>query len=174
MAREPKPHPETDQTGETIEFEPIPPPEYVWLEATREAEIKLVGLCEYPVELRIGQSDETNPFLLEQGSAYKELCDAAGVDRTLTYVLVQPDVMGKDPRRGWAIIPYGETISIGRAETPQFQLGRDIAREDHMQIENMRRQPLSNKMTRIEAGSDNPVKVRVKSDFVCIDRTVLW
>lgn len=174
MAREPQPHPETDQTGETIEFEPIPPPEYVWLEATNEAEIELEGLCEYPVELRIGQTGETRPFLLDQGSAYRELCDAAGVDPTLTYVLVQPDVMKKDPRRGWAVIPYGETISIGRAETPQFQLGGDIAREEHMQIENMERRPHSNKIMRIEAGGDNPVKVRVKSDFACIDRRVLW
>jgi hypothetical protein len=174
MAREPQPHPETDQIGETIEFEPIPPPEYVWLEATREAEIKLEGLCEYPVEIRIGQTGETRPFLLDDGSTYRELLDAAGVDRTLTYVLVQPDVMEKDPRRGWAIIPYGETVSIGRAETPQFQLGRDIAREGHLEIENMKRQPRSNKVMRIEAGRDNPVKVRVKSDSVCIDRRALW
>jgi len=173
MAREPKPHPETDQTGETIEFEPIPLPEYVWLEATREAEIKLKGLCEYPVELRIGQTGETSPFILDWGGAHRELCAAVDVDPTLTYILLQPDVMEKDPRRGWAIISRGETISIGRAEAPQFRLGRDIARKGHMQIENVERQSLSNKTMRIEAGSDNPVKVRVKSDFIC-DRTVLW
>jgi hypothetical protein len=174
MAREPKPHPETDPTGKTIEFEPIPPPEYVWLEATRDDEVRLIGTWGEPIEIRIGQTGETRPFLLDRGTAYRELFDAIGVDHHFsTYILVQPDVMEEDARRGWLIIPYGETISVGRADTPQFQLGRDIARKGHMQIENMKSRPTKRAM-RIECGTDNPVKVRVKSDFMYVDHRVHW
>lgn len=174
MACEPEPHPETDQTGETIEFEPIPPPEYVWVDASRADEVFLAGICEYPVEIRVGQTTETSPLLLDEGWHYEELCEAAGVEPNLAYVLVQPDVMKENPERGWIIIPSGETVSIGRGETPQFRLGKEVARKGHLEIENNGRRPQTEREVRIAVHGSNPVKVRVKNDFTGIDHRFLW
>jgi hypothetical protein len=168
MAREPEPHPDTDQTGATIEFEPVPPPEYVWIDIPKESEVVLAGIHDFPVEIRVGQTTETSPLFLDHGWNYKELCEAAEVDSGGAYVLVQPDVMAADPEQGWIIIPSGEKVSVGRAETPQFRLGNDVARRGHMEIES-KEAPAANPETRISALASNPVKVRVKSDFACAD-----
>lgn len=168
MARQPEPHPDTDQTGETIEFEPIPPPDYIWVEVRKESEVVLEGMHEYPVEIRAGQTTETSPLFLDWGGKYRELCEAQGVEAAGTYVLVQPDVMAEDPQRGWLIVPPGEKVSIGRAETPQFRLGNEVARAGHMEIES-KRVPRGNSQVRIAGLASNPIKVRVHTDFVSAD-----
>lgn len=169
MAREPEPHPETDQTSETIEFEPVPPPEYVWVEVGNESEVVLVGIHELPTEIRVGQTTGTSPLFLDRGWNYRELCEAAGVDDPDVYVLVQPDVMAADPEKGWMIFASGEKVRIGRAETPQFRLGNDVAREGHMEIEGEEHVPGANPEIRIAGLQANPVKVRVKGDFAGVD-----
>lgn len=168
MAREPEPHPNTDQTGETIEFEPIPPPEYIWVEVRKESEVVLEGIHEFPVEIRAGQTTETSPLLLDWGGKYRELCEAQGIEATGAYVLLQPDVMAEDPQRGWLIVPRGGTVSIGRAETPQFRLGNEVARTGHMEVEN-KDVPCANPKVRIAGLASNPIKVRVHTDFVSAD-----
>jgi hypothetical protein len=55
------------------------------------------------------------------------------------YILVQPDVLAKDPRRGWVPIGSpapenrgegwaGDLVYIGRQDTPQLRLGPDVSR----------------------------------------------
>lgn len=173
MAREPEPHPETDRTGETIEFEPVPPPEYVWAEVSNGSEVVLAGIHEYPVEIRAGQTADTSPLFLDHAWNYRELCEAQGFDPGEAQILVQPDVMATTPERGWLIVPRGEKVSIGRAETPQFRLGNEVAREGHIEIESKEKASRVNPETRIAGLGSNPVKVRVKSDFVCADHRFL-
>jgi hypothetical protein len=173
MARETEPHPDTDQAGETIEFEPVPPPDYVWVEASHESEIVLAGLHEFPVEIRVGQTAETSPLFLYDGWNYRELCKAQGIDSEGAYVLVQPDVMADNPQRGWIVIPYGEKVTIGRAKTPQFRLGNDVAREEHLEIENKEMPPDTNPEARIVGLAANPIRVRVKGDFFGADHRFL-
>jgi len=163
MAGGPEPHPETDQTGETIEFEPVPPPDYIWVEASRESEIVLAGLHTSPIEIRVGQTAETSPLLLDGAWNYREICEAQGVEPS-AHILVQPDVMAEDPQRGWIMIPKGEKVTIGRATTPQFRLGNDVAREEHMEIENKKMPPRTNPEIRIVGLAANPIRVRVSGD----------
>ena len=172
MARKPGPHPETDPTGETIEFEPVPPPEFIWVEVNRADEVLLWGGWPPPVEIRLGQTTDSSPLFLDQGRAYEEVCEAAGVDPNFALVVVQPDVMAEDPRRGWAIIPQGEKVRIGRAVTPQFRLGNDVSR-NHLEIENNKWEDPDH-VVRIANEDRNPIKVRVDRDYSATDLKILY
>lgn len=175
MARKAEPHPETDLTGETIEFEPVPPPEFVWVEANRADEVILWGGWGVdPVEIRLGQTTESSPLFLEQAGrhTHKDLCDAAGVDPDFALVVIQPDVMAEDPRRGWAVIPSGGKVLIGRAATPQFRLGNDVSRKGHLEIENKKVE--NDHEVRIANQSRNPIKVRVDRDYSATDLKILY
>lgn len=134
MAREPEPHPETDQTGETIEFAAIEleQPERVSFEVSSGAGVSISRFFDRPIEIRIGQTTETSPLFLHQGRDFPELCEAAGVEPGLAYVLVQPEVMAGNSNAGWQVIT--DWASIGRSETPQFRLGDDIARREHISV----------------------------------------
>lgn len=170
MAREPEPHPDTDQTGETIEFAPIQT-EFIWHEASHDSEVVLGGLYDYPVEIRIGQTTETSPLFIERGVAYEELCEAEGVEPADVCVLVQPDVMAENPHAGWLIIRRAETVHVGRVDTPQFRLGNDVGREKHVTIAN---RGGTQREISVVAHSSNPTRVRVKSDFAYSDRKFMW
>lgn len=172
MAHKPEPHPETDPNGETIEFAAIKPEqELVWHEVSDQSAVIISGLCEYPVEVRIGQTTETSSLFIERGREYAALCEAEGIDPSTAYVLVQPDVMAENPRAGWLVISPNKEVNIGRAETPQFRLGGDIARKQHMTIKN---KGGSQEELSITAYSLNPTKVRVRSDFAFSDRKFVW
>lgn len=75
------------------------------------------------VELRFGRSPETPPCRLIRGLGIPQL-DAE-------WILVQPDVVRRDPARGW--LPLGGrflgSAVVGRAYTPMFEFGADVSRE---------------------------------------------
>lgn len=90
----------------------------------------------HPVELQFGHTPETSPCLLVRGSECPQL--------RADYILFQPDVVARDPRKGW--VPIGglharrspveermDTIYIGRQKTPQLRLGPDVSRS-HAEI----------------------------------------
>jgi hypothetical protein len=137
MADGRKPHPETDISGETIEFEAIElKPKRVCYELSDGASIVLPARFRGPIELRVGQTGETSPLFLHRGYKYPELCEAAGFAHPPTMrrmpVLIQPDVMAEDPDMGWEVC--GDWIDLGRADTPQFRLGPDVSRSKHVQM----------------------------------------
>lgn len=172
MAREPEPHPETDQTDETIEFAPIKlEQERVCHELGEDEALALPQGFQTPVEIRIGQTTETSPLFLEAGEDFRELCEAEGVDPDevrYARVLVQPDVMAENPQMGWVVIGPGSDFNIGRADTPQFRLGGDIARRGHLWLcmRSLEGKGLSEEQAGellIVSGSINPTKVLVSS-----------
>ncbi|MGH7487787.1 MAG: hypothetical protein ACREMY_19625 [bacterium] len=134
MAREPEPHPETDQTGETIEFAVIEQeqPERLSFEVSGGTGVSLNPYFDRPIEVRIGQTTETSPLFVHRGEDFPELCEAAGAEPLRAYVLVQPDVMAANPNAGWKVIR--EWTHIGRANAPQFRFGGDIARKGHISL----------------------------------------
>jgi hypothetical protein len=172
MAGEPEPHPETNQTGETIEFAPIQlEQERVCHELGEDEALALPQGFRTPVEIRIGQTTETSPLFLEAGEDFPELCAAAGVDADSmrhARILVQPDVMAENPRTGWAVIGPASDFNVGRADTPQFRLGGDIARRGHLWL--CMRGPEGKGLSEEQAGellivsgSKNPTKVLISS-----------
>jgi hypothetical protein len=80
----------------------------------------------HPIEFRFGRTRKTSPCLLVHGRE----CPQLGAE----YVLVQPDVIAKDPRKGWMPIGghWAETqadlVYVGREDTPQFRFGPDVSR----------------------------------------------
>jgi hypothetical protein len=82
-------------------------------------------------------------------------------------------VVAEDPRRGWAIIPKGEKVKIGRAVTPQFRLGNDVARKVHLEIENNEWEG-PDREVRIANQSRNPIKVRVDRDYSATDLRISY
>jgi hypothetical protein len=81
--------------------------------------------------------------------------------------------MAEDPQRGWAIIPQGEKVRIGRAVTPQFRLGNDVSRKGHLEIENNEREDPGREV-RIANQSRNPIKVRVDRNYSATDLRILY
>jgi hypothetical protein len=120
---------EGEPDSERIEFE-------LMLTPTDEggASVEIKPDFKHPIELRFGRTAETSPCFLVHGSE----CPQLGAE----YVLIQPDVIAKDPRKGWE--PIGGTpvdrfgtAYIGRGEeTPQLRLGPDVSRH-HAQIEHV-------------------------------------
>jgi hypothetical protein len=183
MARKSEPHPETDQTGETIEFAPIKlEQERICHELRDDEALALPQEFQTPVEIRIGQTTETSPFFLKAGEDFRELCEAEGVDPDevrYARVLVQPDVMAKNPEMGWAVIGPCINFNIGRADTPQFRLGGDIARRGHlwMLMQPVETKELPDEQTGellIVSGSKNPTKVLVSSEHRINEVRLRW
>jgi hypothetical protein len=129
------PHPETDITGETIEFEAIElERKHVCYELRNGASIVLPARFRGPIEVRVGQT--TSPLFLHRGYKHPELCEAVGVisasSKECMPVLIQPDVMAENSDMGWdAVCDY---LSLGRVDTPQFRLGPDISRTKHIEM----------------------------------------
>jgi hypothetical protein len=121
---------EADPERERIEFE-------LMLTPDREggATVRIKPDFKHPVELRFGRTPETSPCFLVHGSE----CPQLGAE----FILVQPDVIAKDPRKGWE--PIGglrvdRIAYIGRGEeSPQLRLGPDVSRL-HAEVE-YRREP---------------------------------
>lgn len=94
----------------------------------------------HPIAIDFGRTSETSRCFLVHGRE----CPQLNAD----YILIQPDVIAKDPRRGW--VPIGgqhvlrpeeqarEAVYVGREETPQLRLGPDVSRS-HCEIESCRK-----------------------------------
>lgn len=160
MTRDSEPHPDTDTRGDTIEFAAIEQeaPEFVCYEIGSGVGVRLTHLLEKPVEIRIGQTTETSPLFLHEGSDFPDLCEATDTTPALARVLVQPEVMCANPNNGWLVID-GWT-SVGRAETPQFRLGGDISRKEHISLG-----PTADGHFEIVGVSPNPTMVFVERKF---------
>jgi hypothetical protein len=114
---------EADPDRERVDFELMltPPGEH-------GGEVEIKRDFKHPIELRFGRTPETSPCILIHG----EECPQLGAD----YILIQPDVIAKDPQKGW--VPLGgvharspqtpDTAYIGRRESPQLRLGPDVSR----------------------------------------------
>jgi hypothetical protein len=76
-----------------------------------------------PVTLLLGRQPETPPCLLLPG----DCCPPLGA----SYVLMQPEVIRQDIRRGW--LPLGgrhaKAVELGRETSPGLNLGPDVSRE---------------------------------------------
>lgn len=158
MARDSEPHPDTDVHGETIEFAAIEKeqPERVCFEISSGLAVRFEYRPHAPVEIRLGQTTETSPFFLHEGSEYPELCKAEGVEPALAHVLIQPDVMKENPELGWLVVDGWQ--GVGREETPQFRFGGDISRYGHIYLGPKRGED----DFEIVGVSPNPTKVIVK------------
>lgn len=134
MAHGPEPHPDTDTRGDTIEFAAIEQeqPERVCYELTDGVGVRLAFNFQSPVEIRAGLTTESSPLFLHRGEDWESLCGAVGTESFSPYVLIQPDVMAENPKRGWLVIDKFQPI--GREITPQFRLGRDVRREEHFYL----------------------------------------
>ncbi len=155
MAHDSEPHPDTDVHGETAEFAAIEQeqPERVCLEVSSGLAVRFEYGPVVPVEVRLGQTTETSPFFLHEGLSYPELCKAEGIEPISAHVLIQPDVMEKNPELGWLVVHSWQTV--GREETPQFRLGRDISRRGHISLG-----PVAGEHSfEIVGASPNPTKV---------------
>lgn len=155
MAHDSEPHPDTDVHGETIEFAAIEQeqPERVCLEISSGLAVRFEYRPHEPVEVRLGQTTETSPFFLHEGSEYPDLCKAKGIKPAFAHVLVQPDVMAKSPELGWLVIDGWQ--GVGREETPQFRFGCDISRRSHITLGPVR----GEHFFEIVGVSANPTKV---------------
>lgn len=155
MAHDSEPHPDTDVRSETIEFAAIEQeqPERVCLEVSAGLAVRFEYGPAVPVEIRLGQTAETSPFFLHEGGSYRELCEADGVDPGSAYVLVQPEVMEENPELGWVV--FRSWQMVGREDTPQFRLGRDISRRGHIALGPVR----GEHSFEIVGVSPNPTKV---------------
>lgn len=122
---------ETDREQDTVAFDA--------LEGVLPAETKPPCLCYEvrendgglfirpdfvgPIEIRVGQPPDTSPCYLVHGSE----CPQLNAD----YILVQPDVLAVDSRRGW--VPFGGihcfAAYLGRTDSPELKLGADVSRE---------------------------------------------
>lgn len=128
---------ETDPEHKRVEFE-------LMLGSMQDGEY--VEVCidrdfQHPIEIDFGRTPETSTCFLVQGRECPQL--------KADYILIQPDVIAKDPRKGW--VPIGgmharrpkeealETVYIGRDETPQLRLGPDVSRT-HASVD-FRRKP---------------------------------
>jgi hypothetical protein len=155
MAHDSEPHPDTDVHGETAEFAAIEQEqtERICLEVSSGLAVRFEYRPMAPVEIRLGQTTETNPFFLHEGHSFEELCEGEGVDPGSVYVLVQPDVMEKNSDLGWLIIDSWQMV--GREVTPQFRFGRDISRRGHIALGPVR----GEQSFEIVGVSPNPTKV---------------
>src|SRR5690349_11104085 len=127
-------HPETDTSGDTTEFAAVEQADShkVSYELRDGAAVSLRGSIRTPIEIRAGQSAESSPLFLHDGSDFRELCKAEGVaPDEPAWVLIQPDVYEQDPQLGWEVITLRTDAEIGRATHPQFKFGRDVSREHH-------------------------------------------
>lgn len=130
-----KSHPETDTGGDTIEFAAIEleQPERVCYELRDGLGVQFSGgILDSPVEIRVGQTTESSPLFLHTGEDFPELCEQEGQEPYQACVLIQPDVFAKDPKLGWMVI--AERTTVGRSDTPQFKLGREISRRGHISL----------------------------------------
>lgn len=134
MTHDHEPHPQTDVGGDTIEFAAIEldQPERICYEVSDGTAVRITDAFNVPVEIRLGQTTETSPLFLHPGDDFPELCEAAGAETATAQVLVQPDVMAENPAMGWMVIT--EWTRVGRSDTPQFRLGRDISRHEHITL----------------------------------------
>ncbi len=155
MAHGSEPHPDTNVHGETAEFAAIEQeqPERVCLEVGSGLAVRFEYGPMAPVEIRLGQTAETSPLFLHDGHSYRELCEADGVDPGSAYILVQPDVMEENPDLGWLVLDSWQMV--GREDTPQFRLGRDISRRGHIALGPVR----GEQSFEIVGVSPNPTKV---------------
>jgi hypothetical protein len=159
MAHGHKPHPETDINGDTIEFAAVEleQPERVCYELRNGTGVSLNYHLESPVEIRVGQTAESSPLFVHPGTDFPELCETEGQEPELSFVLLQPDVFADDPKRGWIVV--SDWTAVGRKATPQFRLGRDVSRKDHIELG-----PGKNARNfEIVGVSPNPTKVIVDS-----------
>jgi hypothetical protein len=156
-----EPCPDTDTDSDTIEFAAIEQvkPERICYEVSSGVGVRLTHFLDTPVEIRLGQTTETSPFFLHEGDDFPDLCEAEGVNSTTrACVLVQPNVMEKNSMSGWLVI--SEWTEIGRAEHPQFRLGRDISRRGHIALG-----PVEGGAIEIVGTVPNPTKVLVESKY---------
>jgi hypothetical protein len=115
---------EADPDSERIEFELMLAPD----KGEGPVSVEIKPDFKHRIELRFGRTSETSPCLLVPGSE----CPQLGAE----YVLIQPDVIAKDPRKGWvplggihAVTPTAlDTAYVGREESPQLRLGPDVSR----------------------------------------------
>lgn len=82
----------------------------------------------YPIEIQLGtDSSERRRLFLIHGRE----CPQLGAD----YILLQPEVVAEDPRRGW--LPVGGvhdgSRGLGGEDTPELELGADVD-PDHAHI----------------------------------------
>lgn len=160
MADGHKPHPETDISGDTIEFAAIEPEaKRVCYELHSRLGVRVSQTLKSPIEIRVGQTTESSPLFLHNGQDFPELCAADGADPFHAWVLVQPDVMDEDPKRGWLVIT--EWTGIGRSETPQFRLGRDVSRKYHIMLGP---EEIESCSFEILGSSKNPTRVLIGGD----------
>lgn len=73
------------------------------------------------VEIQLSDSEESPTVHLVHGRVAPQL--------RAEYILIQPDVIEKDPRRGW--LPLGgvhyREVDVGRESSPQFDFDDDVA-----------------------------------------------
>lgn len=130
-----KSHPETDPGGDTIEFAAIEleQPDRVCYELRDGLGVQFThGILDSPVEIRVGQTAESSPLFVHTGDDFPELCEREGQEPYRSCVLMQPDVFAEDPKLGWMVI--AKWTAVGRSDTPQFRLGRDISRRGHIAL----------------------------------------
>jgi hypothetical protein len=158
VAHGPKPHPETDASGDTTEFDAVEveTPERVSYELRSGTGVRISRDFSSPIEIRVGQTAESSPLFVHQGTDFPDLCAAEGQEPHGAHVLIQPDVFENDPERGWMVI--SEWSDVGRQDTPQFKLGRDISRKGHVALG-----PTEGNGFEIVGASANPTKVTVES-----------
>ncbi len=155
-------HPDTDTRGDTIEFAAVEPeqPERVTYEIHDGSGVSFHGDFVTPVEIRVGQMDESSPLFLHEGLDFPALLKAAGKEGARAWVLIQPDVFEKNSDLGWLVVT--DYVEIGRATHPQFRFGRDISRRGHLALSPRSVPPKSDHNTfDVIGASPNPTKVIV-------------
>lgn len=77
----------------------------------------------HPVELKLGRDSQTSSCFLIDASVCPQL--------RAEYIIAQPDVVRRDPARGWIPIGgyYEKIVDLGREASPQLRLGPDVSRE---------------------------------------------
>jgi hypothetical protein len=162
MAHGRKSHPETDASGDTIEFAAIEleQPERDCYEISNGTAVRVSPHFDGPIEIRVGQTTETSPLFLHHGYEFPDLLsEAEAAPGVYSYVLMQPDVMAEDPERGWLVIT--DWRGIGRSETPQFRLGPDISRKFHIMLGPFLSPGRAEWQLEVLGSSKNPTKVLV-------------
>jgi hypothetical protein len=158
MARGHKSHPDTDTRGDTIEFAAVEleQPERVCYELRGGTGVSFNSDLDFPVEIRVGQTTESSPLFLHQGTDFPELCETEGHEPFKVHVLIQPDVFAKNPKLGWMVVT--EYAEVGRTTHSQFRFGRDISRRGHIALSPPNQ---NHRHFEIVGASSNPTKVIV-------------
>ncbi|MGC1165833.1 MAG: hypothetical protein WA862_06990 [Solirubrobacterales bacterium] len=161
MADGHKSHPETDISGDTIEFAVVEleKPERVCYELKDGTGFKFNDVnFNAPIEIRVGQTTESRPLFLHHAQDFPHLYESDGEDLGEAWILIQPDVYQENPALGWLLVT--KYIEIGRATHPQFRFGRDISRRGHIALS----PPIEHDLSFAIIGcSPNPTKVIVDS-----------